>query len=58
MFNKVNKVFIGIYMVIIVFMYFWLKIGNEYLVGKFFLMDFWKIIISIYNYRNINNDND
>lgn len=58
MFNKVNNVFIGIYMVIIVFMYFWLKIGNEYLVGKFFLMDFWKIIISIYNYRNINNDND
>lgn len=44
-------------MVIIVFMYFWLRIGNEYLVGKFFLIDFWKIIISIYNYRNINNDN-
>lgn len=45
-------------MVIIVFMFFWLKIGNEYLVCKFFLMDFWNIVISIYNYRNINNDND
>lgn len=55
MFNKVNYWYIyGNYCI---YVFFGLKIGNEYLVCKFFLMDFWNIIISIYNFRNINNDN-
>lgn len=58
MLNKVNNVSIGTYMVITAFMYFWLKIGNEHLAGKLLPMDLWRTIISIHNYRNINNDND
>lgn len=55
MLNKVNNVSIGTYMVIIAFIYFWLRIGNEHLAGKLLPMDLWKTIISIHNYRNINN---
>lgn len=58
MLNKVNKVSIGTYMVITAFMFFWLKIGNEHLARKLLPMDLWNTVISIHNYRNINNDND